>query len=294
MFRTSRSRRWILALIAARSALAVAGAMPGTGAARKGARVTAGLPYQNPDLPISARVDDLLSRMTPAEKIGQMTQAERGSVDSDPSKITNDNLGSLLSGGGSVPTPNTPTAWADMVDRYQQAALNTRLHIPLLYGIDTVHGDGNMYGATVFPHNIGLGASRDPALVRSVMPSYSDVDWTEDGLGNRINMHGNRDLITGWLKDKIGFDGFLISDYNGIDHINPEKYTFAQKVAAGVNAGIDMFMQPQNFHQFESTLTGLVMGGQVPMTRIDDAVRRILTKKFELGLFEHPFTDRRY
>src|SRR2546423_7921113 len=168
MFRTSRSRRWILALIAALSALAVAVVIPGTGAARKGARVTAGLPYQNPDLPISARVDDLLSRMTLAEKIGQMTQAERGSVDSDPSKITNDNLGSLLSGGGSVPTPNTPTAWADMVDRYQQAALNTRLHIPLLYGIDTVHGDGNMYGATVFPHNIGLGATRNPGLVRRV------------------------------------------------------------------------------------------------------------------------------
>src|SRR5436305_6272981 len=169
MFRTSRSRRWILALIAALSALAVAVAMPGTGAARKGARVTAGLPYQNPDLPISARVDDLLSRMSLAEKIGQMTQAERGSVDKDPSTISKYNLGSLLSGGGSVPTPNTPTAWADMVDRFQREAVeNTSLHIPLLYGIDTVHGDGNMYGATVFPHNIGLGASRDPGLAYAV------------------------------------------------------------------------------------------------------------------------------
>ena len=127
------------------------------------------LPYQNPVLPVSQRVQDLLSRMTLAEKIGQMTQAERASVDNtDPSKITTDNLGSVLSGGGSVPTPNTPTAWADMVDRYQKAALATRLQIPILYGIDTVHGDGNMYGATVFPHDIGLGASRDPALVRDV------------------------------------------------------------------------------------------------------------------------------
>ena len=123
------------------------------------------LPYQNAVLPVSQRVQDLLSRMTLAEKIGQMTQAERASVDTDTSKITTDNLGSLLSGGGSVPTPNTPTAWADMVDRYQSAALATRLHIPILYGIDTVHGDGNMYGATVFPHDIGLGASRDPRLV---------------------------------------------------------------------------------------------------------------------------------
>ena len=73
-----------------------------------------------------------------------------------------------VSGGGSVPTPNTPKAWADMVDGFQAAALQTRLHIPLIYGVDTVHGDGNMYGATVFPHNIGLGASRDPDLVRDV------------------------------------------------------------------------------------------------------------------------------
>src|SRR5947209_19918675 len=91
---------------------------------------TGQLPYQNATLPIEQRVQDLLSRMTLPEKIGQMTQAERGSVDADTSKITTDNLGSLLSGGGSVPTPNTPTAWADMVDRYQRAALATRLHIP--------------------------------------------------------------------------------------------------------------------------------------------------------------------
>ena len=384
------------------------------------AQAAATLPYQDPLLPVSQRVQDLLSRMTLAEKIGQMTQAERASVDTDTSKITTDNLGALLSGGGSVPTPNTPTAWADMVDRYQQKALDTRLQIPLLYGIDTVHGDGNMYGATVFPHNIGLGATRDPALVRelehvaaqetrttgpqwvfapcicvarddrwgrtyesfgenpklvremetaidgfqgppgslsnpdrvlatakhfagdglttygtgsnmgttgnypidqgvdqvdhatfdrlalspyvtavhdhnvgAVMPSYSDVQFT-DGPGTRINMHANGDLITGWLKDAMGFDGFVISDYNGIDHINPGTYTFAQKVQAGVNAGIDMFMQPQNFEQFESTLTDLVNSGMVSMARIDDAVSRILTAKFELGLFEHPLTDRRY
>src|SRR5947209_1009872 len=129
------------------------------------------LPYQDPRLPIKQRVEDLLSRMTLAEKIGQMTQAERASVDTDTTKITTDNLGSLLSGGGSVPTPNTPTAWADMVDRYQKAALTPtpqHIPIPILYGIDTVHGDGNMYGATVFPHNIGLGATRDPRLVYQV------------------------------------------------------------------------------------------------------------------------------
>ena len=416
--------RRLLAVAAA--ALAVAAVVtPTVGATGRNstAQPAQTLPYQDPMLPVSQRVGDLLSRMTLAEKIGQMTQAERASVDSDTSKITTDNLGSVLSGGGSVPTPNSPTAWADMVDRYQQAALATRLHIPLLYGIDTVHGDGNMYGATVFPHDIGLGASRDPALVRdvehvaaqetrttgpqwvfapcicvarddrwgrtyesfgedpnlvrmmetaidgfqgppghlsdpdrvmatakhfagdglttygtgsnmqttgtypidqgvdqvshatferlalspyvpavrdhnvgAVMPSYSDVQW--NGVGPRINMHANRDLITGWLKDAQNFNGLVISDYNGIDHINPEagssQAAFAMRVQAGVMAGIDMFMQPQNFEQFESTLTGLVNSGQVPMSRIDDAVSRILTKKFELGLFEHPLTDRRY
>jgi beta-glucosidase len=159
------------ALVAAAAALAVAATTaPTAGAARHApSRVKqAQLPYENARLPISRRVEDLLSRMTLAEKIGQMTQAERASIDTNTSKITTDNLGSVLSGGGSVPTPNTPTAWADMVDRYQRAALATRLHIPLIYGIDVVHGDGNMYGATVFPHNIGLGATRDPALVREV------------------------------------------------------------------------------------------------------------------------------
>jgi beta-glucosidase len=408
------------AALAAPTALAAPGAV---GTDHGGPPKGRSLPYQNPRLPVRVRVADLLPRMTLAEKIGQMTQAERASVDADPSTITRDNLGSVLSGGGSVPTPNTPTAWADMVDRYQTAALATRLHIPLLYGIDTVHGDGNMYGATVFPHNIALGATRDPKLVAdvehiaaeetrttgpqwafapcicaarddrwgrtyesfgedpalveqmetaiggfqgkrgeldrpdrvlatakhfagdgltvygtgsnnhttgdypidqgvdevdhatfyrlalrqyvpaiqqydvgSVMPSYSDVDWTEDGLGNRINMHANQELIQGWLKGQQGFDGFVISDYNGIDHIDPgvAGATFATRVRKGVNAGIDMFMQPQNFEQFESTLTDEVNAGHVSRSRIDDAVRRILTKKFELGLFEHPYTNRKY
>ena len=133
------------------------------------ARHTTGRPlYRDASRPIGQRVADLLHRMTLDEKIGQMTQAERASIDTDTSKITSDHLGSLLSGGGSVPTPNRPRAWANMVDRYQTAALQTRLHIPLIYGIDTVHGDGNMYGATVFPHNIGLGATRNPSLVRRV------------------------------------------------------------------------------------------------------------------------------
>jgi beta-glucosidase len=364
------------------------------------------LPYQNPHLSTHARVNDLLSRMTLEEKVGQMTQTERGSVYDDETPITTWKVGSVLSGGGSVPTPNAPEAWADMIDRFQRAALATRLHIPILYGIDSVHGDGNMYGATVFPHNIGLGATRDPALVRkvehvtaeetrasgpqwvfapcicaarddrwgrtyesfgedprlvermetaidgfqaggvlatakhyagdgdtvygtstnsngykldqgvsitsrrdfwrlalrqyvpavrehhagTVMPSYSSVDWTEDGVGNPIRMHANRELITGVLKHKLGFKGFVISDWEGIHQLPGD---WATQVRTAVNAGIDMFMEPSAYQDFETTLIAEVKAGRVPISRIDDAVRRILTKKFQLGLFEHPFTDRR-
>jgi len=376
-----------------------------------GAAVAADLPYEDPSLPVSQRVSDLLGRMSLADKVGQMTQTERYQVYDDPSPITTYRLGSILSGGGSTPTENTPEAWADMIDRFQSAALATPLHIPLLYGIDSVHGDGNMYGATVFPHNIGLGASRDPALVRSVehvtaeetrasgpqwtfapcicaaqddrwgrtyesfgedpalvermetaidgfqggagqlkdrdrvlatakhfagdgdtkygtatgdykidqgvavtnhqdfydkalrqyvpavqdhhvgsvMPSFSSVDWTEDGVGNPIKMHANQDLISGWLKRDTGFGGFVISDWEGIHQIPGD---WATQVKTGVNAGIDMMMEPNSYKDFITTLTALVNSGDVPMARIDDAVSRILTKKFELGLFEHPYTDR--
>jgi beta-glucosidase len=397
----TRYARILLPLIIA---VAPIGAVPAAAAAT--------LPYENANLPVSARVADLLGRMTLEEKVGQMTQTERYQVFDDTSPITTWKLGSILSGGGSTPTENIPKAWADMVDRFQQAALATRLHIPLLYGIDTVHGDGNMYGATVFPHNIGLGATRDPALVArvehvaaeetratgpqwafapcicaarddrwgrtyesfsedpslviqmetaidgfqgpdmsandrvmatakhyagdgdtrydaskagtgaypidqgvsvtnrqafwdvalrqyvpavqqhhvgSVMPSYSSVDWTEDGLGNPIKMHANQELITGVLKGTMKFDGLVISDWEGIHQIPGDWPT---QVKTGVMAGIDMFMEPNVYQSFETTLLGLVNSGQIPMARIDDAVSRILTKKFELGLFEHPYTDR--
>jgi beta-glucosidase len=405
--RSTRQRLPRSLVVAATVALAigVAAASAPSGAA------TELVPYQDPSQPVPVRVADLLSRMTLEEKIGQMTQAERGAVTDDPSRVTDWMLGSVLSGGGSVPTPNNAEAWADMVDEFQQAALNTRLGIPLLYGVDSVHGHGNLFGATVFPHNIGLGATRDPDLVRrvehitaeetrasgpqwafapcicaarddrwgrtyesfsenprlvermetaidgfqgppghladrdrvlatakhyagdgdtvygtasgdykidqgiaitnhedfwrfalrqyvpavqdhdvgSVMPSFSSVDWTEDGVGNPIKMHANRELITDVLKGQIGFDGFVISDWEGIHQIPGD---YATQVRTGVNAGIDMMMEPFSAENFETTLLAEVQAGRVPMSRIDDAVSRILTKKFELGLFEHPFTDR--
>jgi beta-glucosidase len=382
----------------------------------------AGPAYKDSHLPTGQRVADLLSQMTLAEKVGQMTQAERADVTANPSDITTSGLGSVLSGGGSTPAENTPEAWADMVDTFQAAALDTRLGIPLLYGVDSVHGHGNLLGATVFPHNIGLGASRDPKLVEkiehitaeetrasgpqwvfapcicvarddrwgrtyesfgetpslvesmetaidgfqgrrgqldhadrvlatakhfagdgltsydeslalrndtypidqgidrvtraefdrlalapywpavqdhhvgSVMPSFSSTDFNGGDIDDAVKMHANHELITDVLKGDMGFDGFVISDWQGIRQIPGA--TYADKVAAGANAGIDMFMEPYSgsntgFKEFTQTLIGLVENGTVSMNRIDDAVSRILTAKFELGLFEHPFTDRR-
>ena len=419
MTRSVHRHRPLLALVAV--AAAVAGLVAPTAVPRlstPAAAADAVLPYQDPSLPVTARVEDLLARMTTAEKIGQMTQTERYQVYDDPSPITTYGLGSILSGGGSTPTTNTPEAWADMVDRFQAAALKTRLGIPLIYGIDAVHGNGNLYGATVFPHNIGLGATRNPGLVRevahitaeetratgpqwtfspcicaarddrwgrtyesfsenpalveqmetaidgyqgppgslddsdrvlatakhyagdgdtkygtatgdykidqgisvtsrqefwdvalrqyvpavqdhhvgSVMPSFSSVDWTDDSAGP-LKMHAHHELITGTLKGQMGFDGFVISDWEGIHQItDPAAPTNGgltpYKVRTGVNAGIDMMMEPNNYRDFISMLTAEVGANRVTMARVDDAVRRILTAKFELGLFEHPFTDR--
>src|SRR3954449_3962877 len=151
------------------AALAVGSLQAPTQAAPHADRHHASRPaYKNSKLPVHDRVADLLSRMTLAEKIGQMTQAERIDIDADPSLIATYGLGSVLSGGGSTPAQNNVQGWADMVDRYQRAALQSRLGIPIIYGVDSVHGHGNLYGATVFPHNIGLGATRDPGLVEEV------------------------------------------------------------------------------------------------------------------------------
>ncbi|MBA0700189.1 hypothetical protein Goari_001756 [Gossypium aridum] len=114
--------------------------------------------YKNPNAPIEVRVKDLLSRMTLQEKIGQMTQIERSVA--TPADLKSFSIGSILSAGGSVPFQKAlPADWADMVDKFQQAALESRLGIPLIYGIDAVHGNNSVYGATIFPHNVGLGAT---------------------------------------------------------------------------------------------------------------------------------------
>ncbi|MBO3749552.1 glycoside hydrolase family 3 C-terminal domain-containing protein [Streptosporangiaceae bacterium NEAU-GS5] len=351
------------------------------------------LPYQDPTLPVATRVNDLLSRMSLDEKIGQMTQAERASVTN--AQITQFRLGSILSGGGSAPSPNNATSWANMYDGFQNAALATPLAIPMIYGVDAVHGHNNVSGATIFPHNIGLGATRDPALVQNIGRAVAEevsgtgIDWdfapclcvarndrwgrtyesfgekpelatqmatiitglqgttlggaasvmatakhyvgdggttngtdqgdtqlseadlraihlppfqeaVRRGVGsvmisysswNGAKMHGNQYLITTVLKGELGFSGFVVSDWNGIDQLPGD---FASDVRTSINAGIDMVMVPTNWQTFISTLRSEVQAGRVTTARIDDANRRILTKKFELGLFEHPLTDRSY
>jgi beta-glucosidase len=123
--------------------------------------------YKDPAQPVEARVTDLLGRMTLAEKVGQMTQIER--LVATPDVLRDNFIGSLLSGGGSVPRKGaTAQEWQAMVDDFQKACMSTRLGIPMIYGIDAVHGHNNVYGATIFPHNVGLGATRDPYLVRKI------------------------------------------------------------------------------------------------------------------------------
>ncbi|KAJ6796849.1 Uncharacterized protein M6B38_220570 [Iris pallida] len=120
--------------------------------------------------------------------------------------------------------------------------------------------------------------------VSTVMVSYSS--W------NGVKMHANRNLITGLLKNKLRFRGFVISDWQGIDRItSPPGANYSYSVQAGVNAGIDMIMVPYNYTEFIGDLTNLVEKNIVPMSRIDDAVRRILRVKFVMGLFEDPMAD---
>ncbi|KAJ4720512.1 Beta-glucosidase [Melia azedarach] len=362
--------------------------------------------YKDPNQPVEARVNDLLNRMTLAEKIGQMVQIERVNATYDVMK--NCFIGSVLSGGGSVPAPNaTAQQWVDAVNQIQKGALDTRLGIPMIYGIDAVHGHNNVYKATIFPHNVGLGVTRDPMLVKRIgaatalevratgipyafapcvavcrdprwgrcYESYSEdtklvqsmaeiisglqgdapTDKVEKGypfvsgkekvaacakhfvgdggtdkginenntivteqqlmdihmppyynsMDQRVStvmisyssingkkMHANKDLISGYLKDTLKFKGFTISDWEGIDRITyPPHSNYTYSVQESVLAGLDMIMIPYNYSEFINILTDLVNTNVIPMSRIDDAVTRILRVKFAMGLFENPLAD---
>lgn len=159
----------------------------GTGAAppepAATARAAAALPYQDPSLPVADRVGDLLARMSLDDKLGQMTQIEKDSL-VPQSDLATYRIGSVLSGGDSTVSPNNAQTWADTYDSLQRTALTTPLAIPMIYGIDAVHGHNAVRGATLFPHNIGLGATRDPALVQDIGHAVAEevsgtgIDWT--------------------------------------------------------------------------------------------------------------------
>jgi beta-glucosidase len=377
--------RRVLGASLAVAALLACGDPPPDGAAPDGA----------PEPPIAARVAELVRRMTLDEKIGQMTQIEWRALTAE-SDVATYALGSIISGGGANPNPNTPEGWVDLIDGIQSAALSSRLGIPILYGVDAVHGFGHLVGATVFPQNIGLGATRDPALVKEIgrataeelagtgvrwnfapsvavardehwgrtYESFGETPelaasfgtyvtglqgaalgagpasvlatakhWVADGgtVGgeeagdapldeaelraihmppfeaamragagsimvahssvNGVPMHAHRRLVTEVLKGELRFGGIVVSDWAGTGGVSGD---YALAVRSLINAGIDMVMVPHDYRTFISTLRAEVTAGRVPLSRIDDAVTRILTKKVELGLFERPFADRTF
>src|SRR5438270_11750384 len=142
--------------------LSAAGASPGINAAGTA-------PWLDKTQPVQARVNALLDQMTTREKVGQMVQINTAFPLTDAwmqEALISDGAGSLLSGGGDVPSPNIPNSWASNINKLQQYAVqNSRLHIPIIYGYDAVHGNNNVLGAEIFPHPIGLGATADAALV---------------------------------------------------------------------------------------------------------------------------------
>jgi beta-glucosidase len=341
------------------------------------------------------QVKELLGRMTLEEKIGQMTQPEQSAL-KDMADIENYFVGSLLSGGDSDPKEgNSLKAWTDLYDRLQEHTKKTRLQIPILYGIDAVHGHNNVLGAVIFPHNIGLGCTRNPALVEKVhritaqevratgiqwafgpcVTVPQDVRWgrtyegfsddpalvkqlgeaavrgfqgskLDDPLGvlacakhyiadggttfgtgtggkgldqgdvrvdeatlrrvhlpgyisaiaagvgtimpsysswNGVKCSASKRLLTGILKQELGFEGFLISDYNAIDQIDKD---YKESIRISINAGMDMVMVPARYREFYTGLKALAQEGKIPMSRIDDAVTRILRVKFAMGLMD--------
>ena len=340
------------------------------------------------------RVADLLKRMSLEDKAGQMVQGEQYPVcDADMKGL---GLGSVLSGGGSVPdNDNSVEHWNEVLDGFQKAVLSRDVKIPYIYGADAVHGHNTVYGAVIFPHNIGIGAANDPELTKQMgayvagemkltgilwnfgpcvavvqdprwgrtYESYSSnpdtvcalasafaqgqmdegvlpcakhfvadggttfgtgegdylidrgdaqmseeelrtvhmapyVQLVNDGVKSvmvsfssyqGLKMHENKYLITDVLKGELGFDGFVVTDWEGILGINAP--TYDAQIIAAVNAGVDMLMEPYNYMLAIEAIVNGVKTGEIAEERVDDAVSRILTVKFNMGLFVDPYLD---
>lgn len=345
------------------------------------------------DAALEARVDAALKTLTLRQKIGQMTQPEIRAITAD--EVREYGIGTVLNGGGGWPGDDraaTPAQWRALSEQFQAAALQATPGIPLLWGTDAVHGHNNVRGATLFPHNIALGATRDAALVRDIgrataravrasglhwafaptVAVVQDVRWgrtyesfgadpalvrqlgqaavegLQDGLkdgrgvlatakhyiadgGTRRGidqglaqttpaelanvhgagylgaldagvltvmasfsswtdmashvehgkMHGNATLLTGVLKERLAFDGLVVSDWDGVGQVPG---CTDEHCPAAINAGIDVVMVPFKWKAFYANTLRDVEQGRIPMARIDDAVRRILRVKFSLAM----------
>jgi len=348
------------------------------------------------DSKIEARVAALLKQLPLEQKVAQMIQADIRYV--TPEDVRTYRLGSILNGGGAFPANNrnaTIADWVGLADQFYDASMNTANGapaIPVLWGTDAVHGHNNVIGATLFPHNIGLGAAHDPALIERIGAATAEevavtgIDWTfaptlavvrddrwgrtyesysEDpeivrayagkmvsGLQGRagspqflnehhilatakhflgdggtdngvdranvrvsekqlrdihaqgylsalqagvqtvmasynnwqgLKVHGHQYLLTDVLKTQLGFDGLLVSDWNGIDDVQA---CSRESCAQAINAGMDLIMVPQDWKNFLNNTVAQVRVGDIPQARIDDAVTRILRVKLRAGLFD--------
>jgi len=356
------------------------------------------------DAKLEARISALLQQMSVAEKVGQMIQADVSTI--EPDDLRQFPLGSILAGGGSGVHGDpraTPAAWLKQAQGFRAVSLESRpghVPIPIIFGIDAVHGHNNVVGATLFPHNIGLGAAHDPELLRRIGQATAEevaatgIDWTfaptlatpqdlrwgrtyegysedpeivrryatamveglqgpaelnrklqaghiaasakhfmadggtRDGVDEgdaRLSeseliathaqgypaaidagvltvmasysswfgekMHANHALLTDVLKSRMGFDGFVVGDWNGHAQIPG---CSKDRCAAAINAGIDMVMAPQDWKALFQNMVAQVGSGEISRARLDDAVRRILRVKFKLGAFdpERPYDGR--
>lgn len=348
------------------------------------------------DRATEARIDALIAGMTVEQKVGQTIQGDISAI--TPADLDRYPLGSILAGGNSGPNGNeraTPAQWRDLVMAFRDASTKPgpgRVPVPILFGVDAVHGHSNLPGATLFPHNIGLGATRDPDLIRRIGEATAaevaatGIEWTfaptlavpqdprwgrtyegysEDpdlvrryasamtlGLQgelvagrplaadrvaatakhfladggtqsgkdqgdavlperelirihapgypaainagsltvmasfsswNGVKHHGNKSLLTHVLKDRMGFDGLIVGDWNGHGQIPGCTTT---NCAAALNAGLDLYMAPDSWKGLFGSLVADVKAGRVPMARLDDAVRRVLRVKAKLGLLD--------
>ena len=350
----------------------------------------------NPPLPSDeARIDGLLSRMSLSAKVGQILMGEIQAV--TPEDLRRYRLGALLNGGGSWPGLDkaaTPADWLALADRYYQASMDAAGEgpaVPVLWGTDAVHGHNNVRGATLFPHNIALGAANNPDLVRQIGRATArevvatGIDWTfaptlavpqDDrwgrtyegfsespdivarlgeaavlglqgapggdflgagrvlatakhfigdggtangkdqgdnladeaelarlhGAGYRSTLragvqtvmasfnswqgrklHGHHALLTVALKQRMGFDGMVLGDWNGHEQL---KVCSVDDCPAALLAGVDMFMAPHDWKALHQSTLRHVKAGRIPMARLDDAVRRVLRVKLRAGLLD--------